>query len=291
MTEETEEELYSVNRLKKELGMKPKPEAVPEGIWRNSYTKVFYDVYKLSDCEPIIIKERTEKQKRATIKMLIANKLRKFDQSHYQETLASKRIKKLFEGDFLILDTSTTGLTWEGEIIELAIIDRFSEIVFQSRYKPSKEISNDAHAIHGICADDLKNEKTFDIDAEKIRHIFQDKTVVIFNAKFDMDMLENTLNSVGLDYKLYNDVNTLCAMQLAADAYGATNYYGSISLSDAFRFAEGDDFKGKTALEKCQSTLFILNDIEKTAGAELIVERIKLEERLKKETGLSNNIF
>lgn len=67
--------------------------------------------------------------------------------------------------------------------------------------------------------------------------------VVIFNANFDVRLIEQTAKAFELDTAWIDNIKTICAMSLSADAYGATNRYGTISLSNAVHNA-GKLFSG-----------------------------------------------
>ncbi|WKJ91328.1 3'-5' exonuclease [Methylomonas montana] len=255
--------LLSVNRLKIELGMQPRPDAKPVEWWRNSQSRVEYPVYRLSDCEPIIKKSLTDNQIKALKKLHKTNLLKRFENEHRKALEASKSIQDLFSQKFIILDTETTGLGHHDQIIECAIITDQGEILHNARYRPSVTVSNGAYQVHGISNHDLQNAPTFDRDAEKIRDILLSKTVAIFNAGFDIKLLANTLTAFNLDTSFLNHVATYCAMLTAAKAYGATNQYGTISLYNAFLSAGGNTnmMHAHTALGDCFSTLHVLRDI------------------------------
>ena len=50
----------------------------------------------------------------------------------------------------LIVDTETTGLGDDAEIVEIAVVDSQGSIVFDSLVKPSRPIPREASDIHGI---------------------------------------------------------------------------------------------------------------------------------------------
>ncbi len=76
--------------------------------------------------------------------------------------------------------------------------------------------------------------------------------MVIFNSDFDTRLLEQTAtaHTAGQGVEAYDatvkwilDLDTQCAMYRAADVYGATNQYGTISLVNAVA-AAGIEFQG-----------------------------------------------
>ncbi len=169
----------------------------------------------------------------------------------------------MFKNDFVILDTETTGLGDEDQLIELAIINDKGNTLHDARYRPTVAISSGAANVHGITADALKDKPTFDQDAKLVKDLLQNKTVVIFNAEYDIKILRSTYRAFGLDASFLDQLKTHCAMRSAARAYGATNRYGTISLTNAYIEAGGDarTMKVHQALGDCQATLFVMSHI------------------------------
>ncbi|WP_299493135.1 3'-5' exonuclease [uncultured Shewanella sp.] len=144
----------------------------------------------------------------------------------------------------LVLDTETTGLSNRDEIIEIAVHDINDNIVFYSTLRPSVDIHPKAEEVHQISRDSLANEPTWNEIIDQLRVCLQNKTVIIFNVDFDIRLLKQTAIAFGDDAKWLDELETRCAMYLAADHYGATNRYGSISLANAMR-AAGTKLRGK----------------------------------------------
>ena len=65
--------------------------------------------------------------------------------------------RKLIEDGALILDTETTGLSIEDEIIEIAILNSAGDLLYNQGVKPSQPIPPEVTAIHGITDADVEN--------------------------------------------------------------------------------------------------------------------------------------
>lgn len=145
-------------------------------------------------------------------------------------------LKEIFEKydykDILILDTETTGLDDSDQVLELCIIDANERVLFDKRFNPSVEISRGASRVHKIKKEDLKNADTYKQHHDQIMNILKDRILIIFNAAFDTRLIQQTAEAHGCEYTLDHDL-TYCAMIAAAERYGSTNMYGSISLRDA----------------------------------------------------------
>lgn len=93
----------------------------------------------------------------------------------------------------LILDTETTGIGNDDEIIELAIIRADNgEVLFNQRFKPTKTISAEAFAIHGISDDELKDKPRFADHFADIVQIVNGKTIIGWRVDFDVLFFHQT---------------------------------------------------------------------------------------------------
>lgn len=169
-------------------------------------------------------------------------------------------------GDFVVLDSETTGLGDLDQVIELSIIGSREEIKINQRFLPNVRISAEASAVHGIKKESLAGAPEFPDKFENIKSILTKKgtRVVIYNSDFDLRILSQTCKAFGLPTEWLCEVNAICAMQLAASAYGATNQYGTISLANAVIRA-GVKWRGKahSALADTLATLDVVREIAK----------------------------
>lgn len=158
----------------------------------------------------------------------------------------------LDDPDSLLLDTETTGLN--GYLVEIAITDREGAPVFQTLVNPQTAIEAGAQKVHGISAAELVDAPTFADIEPKLRELLQHKTVVIYNAAFDMGVLQREIarqsaikSSVWLD-----DVRAQCAMEQWAI------WWGDYSESrGGYRWQRLNG--GHRALEDCRACLALLH--------------------------------
>ena len=220
---------FSKGRLRDEFRMKPKPGAVPVKFYKDGFGGKF-GVFRIADCVPI--RERTavpmsEKQQRARAILAIKAKLRS------KQAVASGVAGAWLAESPLFLDTETTGLGDAAQIIEIAITDAAGRVLLETRLRPTVPIEPQALAIHGIDDAALASAPTWPDVSDQIRSLLRSRVVVIFNADFDGRMVRQTANAFGDSSDWWQEVDTRCAMYLAADAFGATNRYGTISLANA----------------------------------------------------------
>ncbi len=150
----------------------------------------------------------------------------------------------------LILDSETTD--FEGEIIELAVINLQGETLYNRRFKPSLEIHPGATAAHGIKAEDLANEPTFESEYAAIRDLLASaKLVLIYNADFDYHALLRTC-------RLYNCETLIFEHDCLMEWYAAyCNQWSYHHRSYRWQPLNGDH----SALGDCRAALAVLKEM------------------------------
>lgn len=102
--------------------------------------------------------------------------------------------------DWCILDSETTGLSIWSEVIQLAIIDPSGQVLLDTLVKPVREIESGAQRVHGITSERLYGAPGFAEVYPRMCAVVQGKTVVVYNANFDLDMLYQSMHlAMGID--------------------------------------------------------------------------------------------
>lgn len=152
-------------------------------------------------------------------------------QSNKRKT-AIRKARELLLVNPVFLDTETTGLGPDDEIIEIAIVDKQGNTLFESLVKPNKRISVDAYLVHGITNDMVQNAPKWPEVWKQVSNVVSSRYAGIYNAEFDLRMIRQThaLNGLQLD----GFINNFCIMKLYADfyIYGGGRYQ---KLEDAGR--------------------------------------------------------
>lgn len=155
-----------------------------------------------------------------------------------------KWARKLLNGEYgewVVLDTETTGLSYNNEPIEIGIVSKYGSEIFNERIKPNTEIEQGAINIHGIHTEDLQEMPTLKDVYPQIKKVLENKLVVIYNDSFDKSSLFNAIKSNKLPRIKFK---THCAMEQYARYYGQWNsYYGNYTwqkLPDGDHSAIGD---------------------------------------------------
>jgi DNA polymerase-3 subunit epsilon len=84
------------------------------------------------------------------------------------------------------LDTETTGLSFEDQILEIAVVGDGNEVLFDSLTNPERPISQRIQALAGFSQEMVLNQRTLDELLAPLRTVlFENGPVVIYNEKFD----------------------------------------------------------------------------------------------------------
>jgi len=238
----------------KRQGLRPGPDQVVAAIKSGGYGP--YDLYDVAEA----VKRRIpspaqlaalEKARLAAVtcqrcgnEVYNPGELRRRRCSRCAEIVAHLPIKRevvrlagrlLAEEDALILDTETTGLDEDDEIIQLSIIDLVGQPLFESLFKPTERIHVRALAVHGIGPEMLETAPAFAECHGQIQALLSGRVVAAFNMDFDGRLLDQTCERYGLaeiEAKSWH-----CAMRMFARFRGRwSDYHGSYtwaSLADA----------------------------------------------------------
>ena len=160
--------------------------------------------------------------------------------------------------NWLVLDTETTGLH-QGEIVQIAIVDRWGKTLLDTLVKPVGDIPEEATQIHGITNEMVKDAPTWDFLQLRVAALVSGKDLIVYNAKYDRKMMHQSAEAWGMpktDWKVI--ANWVCAMEAYAEHHGEWNEYrGSYtwqSLTAAMKQTKLIVSNAHTALGDCLMT-------------------------------------
>jgi len=138
---------------------------------------------------------------------------------------ASQWAKSLLNSeDWIIIDTETTGLNENAQVIEIGIINHKGEILLSQRIKPIgiSTMPSAAKKVHGIGIPDLKQCPTLEETAPQLLKIIKSKRVIAFNASYDYRLLTQsaTANDIAIGLPSFE-----CAMLKYSMFIGEWNDY------------------------------------------------------------------
>lgn len=101
------------------------------------------------------------------------------------------RAKNWDKSKVYVLDTETTGIKENDEILSLSILDYEGNVIFDHLIKPAKRKTwAKAQELHGISPKDVKNEKTLVEYEDELKPIFGKGNLLVgYNIDFDFEML------------------------------------------------------------------------------------------------------
>jgi DNA polymerase III epsilon subunit-like protein/nitrogen fixation-related uncharacterized protein len=190
---------------------------------------------------------------------------------------AARWAKTLFHHpeNVVVLDTETTGLDEDDEIVQIAISELNGKPLINTlvRLSGRKAIPRDATSYHGIKTKDLQGKPSYREMAGELQQILKRKTVVAYNAEYDFRMMVQTAAIAGGYVPDQNRWH--CAMQMYARFYGeiCTRFggYKWQKLPDTAHVAEND----------VATTIRLLKRMAEFADSADEAERIR---RLEKKT-------
>jgi len=133
------------------------------------------------------------------------------------------------QGNFVVLDTETTGLKRPAEIVQIAILDPVGGPLLNTLVRPKLDIPPDAIAIHHITNEAVSGAPTWPQVREVVIDLIQGKDVIVYNATYDRHMMHSSDENWSLPPTNYKGfANWYCAMEWYAQNWGVYNeYYAS----------------------------------------------------------------
>ncbi|MCF7989008.1 MAG: 3'-5' exonuclease [Thiohalocapsa sp.] len=119
------------------------------------------------------------------------------------------------------LDTETTGLGPDAEIVEIAILETDGSALVDLRVRPKRPIPPAATRVHGIGNWDVRDAPSWPEVQEQVAAALRGRALVIYNAAYDLRMLVQT--AWLHDSPRPPAETAFCAMKLYAEWYGEWN--------------------------------------------------------------------
>ena len=121
------------------------------------------------------------------------------------------------------IDTETTGMGQNDEIVEISVIDHDGSVLVDSLIKPVGKISPGANAIHGITDKMVKNAPRWEEIWRQVEKVIANRVVGIYNADFDLRMIRQSHERNWLRWSYPIGSEFFCIMKLYAQFYGQWN--------------------------------------------------------------------
>jgi DNA polymerase-3 subunit epsilon len=133
---------------------------------------------------------------------------------------AAWALQRLVRRDFVIVDTETTGLGADDQVIEVAVVDASGKVLVERLVRPTCPIHPRATAVHGYDADALSSAPTFAEVLPELRACLDGSRAIAYNAPFDERLMRQSAAVWGAEPV---DASWECAMRWYAQYVGLTS--------------------------------------------------------------------
>ena len=165
----------------------------------------------------------------------------------------------LSEGDFVVLDSETTGLGNPIDFVEVGVLSSRGEPLFDSLIKPSCLVERGASRIHGHTAKSLSGERCFVEVYPDLLDALWAKRVIVYNATYDRRVWDAAVGRLGARAALAGELAPWeCAMRAFAAYTGERSKRGGYKSQ---KLVGGDH----TAIGDARATLRLIERMAKGA--------------------------
>ena len=140
-----------------------------------------------------------------------------------QKAAADDARTLLSHPNLAVLDTETTGLGPDDQVIEIAALDADGNILLHTRLRPDQPILAEASAIHGITEESLRDAPTAAEAGSMLREALEGRFPAAYGAPFDIAKIQHTMTMAGLEPLQFLESQDNCIMQLHARWRGEWN--------------------------------------------------------------------
>jgi DNA polymerase-3 subunit epsilon len=123
----------------------------------------------------------------------------------------------------IFLDTETTGLDSQAEIVEICILEKDGSVLLDTLVKPYRKIPLDVIKIHGITNDMVAHSPGWLDVWPLVQAALAGRYIGVYNADFDIRMLEQTNRASGIQWNS-RDFCFFCIMKLYAQFLGTSRW-------------------------------------------------------------------
>lgn len=239
--------------------------AVNEGagkmFWVNAYKNTKACYYTEEETHPATPEELAafrEQQKRSRAARKAAQEAAAArEQARKEQLMAELReFVNVPPEDVICLDTETTGVTYDDEILQVSIIDGRGEVLFNEYVRPTGITEwPEAEGIHGISPAMVADKPTIEEYEPTLNRIIgAAKLIVGYNVEFDLDFLRRA------NVEVPNAARTFDVMYKFAPVYGEKHFKGGYRwqklavCADYFGYEGNGEFHD--SLEDVRATLF-----------------------------------
>jgi DNA polymerase-3 subunit epsilon len=155
-----------------------------------------------------------------------------------QRVDAVRAARSILQARPVYVDTETTGLEPEAEIIEICILDSDGGVLVEQLVRPTIPIPPAATSVHGISNGMVAGQPSWAEVWPEVERALSGRTIAIYNAEFDLARMRQSHRRHGLAWQQPSGP-VHCLMKLYAKYNGdwdpARSAYRWVSLEQAAR--------------------------------------------------------
>lgn len=211
-----------------------------------------------------------------------------------QESAGVISFGELKDEDYVILDTEATGFGKDDEVIELGIIDKHGNRLYDGLLKPldGHINSEEAMAVNQISERDLQEAPSIEAEWERIKEAIGNRPIVTYNLAFDRRMMIQTAQMHGIAEEESKSIwnNAKCIMQSYAEYKES---YKAITLQNAIRDYGIDYEQVHRATDDCLVTKQLIDAVVKLEEQKNMRNRTteRIEQLLNEQPKVENQRF
>src|SRR5579864_7956354 len=92
-------------------------------------------------------------------------------------------------GNWLVLDTETTGLQRPAEVCQIAVIDAYGSVLLDTLVKPIRPIPAEVTRVHGITNAHVADAPAWTTIAPRLEELIRGHDVIVYNVDFDRNII------------------------------------------------------------------------------------------------------
>ena len=160
---------------------------------------------------------------------------------------------KINSDKYVILDTETTGVKHEDQVIQLTIIDLKGTELFNSYFYTSQPVHWGAQKVHKISKQTINNAPLWNDKWDELKTILKNKIILAHNNIFDLRLIEQTCerNNIDIDF----EVKSICTLEYSKYKYKI----GKLSDVAKYLNVDFDPDALHNSLVDCNLCLHVIN--------------------------------
>lgn len=147
-----------------------------------------------------------------------------YENSDARQSDAIRLAKKLLKFNPVYLDTETTGLNADDEIVEICVIDNDGSVLIDSLVKPTRKMKREVIELHGITNAMVRRAPFWPQIWPEIKKAISGRHVAIYNAVYDARMMRQSHRQNLMKWRSPDKTEFHCVMNLYARFYGEWDY-------------------------------------------------------------------